>query len=526
MQKRNGTRVKQVTADQAIELIPSGATLAICGAGGGVVEPTALIQALERRFVNTQQPRDLTFYHTTGMGDRGERGMSVLAKPGLVRRVIGGHWAQSPRLADMAENNEIEGYNLPQGVMSQLLRAAAAKQPGLLTRVGIGTFIDPRQTGGKLNARTTQDLVKLMEIDGEECLFYKTVPIDVAFIRGTTADTDGYISMEDEICYVDTLAMAQAAHNNGGLVICQVEKIVKARTLHPRSVRIPGFLVDALVVVPQQSQLYTGTSRFFSGDFIMEVGEVVPLPLTERKLVARRALMEIGPGDVGNVGVGIADGIGVVAREEGIDEDFTLTVETGAVGGVGAQGIFFGATANMQALMDMPSQFDFYDGGGLNTSFLSFAEFDQVGNVNVHRFNGKIAGTGGFIEISQNSRKVVFCGTLTAGGLKVSFADGKLKIDNEGKFRKLIAQVPEVTFNGTDAVRRGQEVVFVTERAVFRLTPQGIELCEAAPGIDIERDILAHMGFRPKMASTIKDMDPRMFRPETMGIKNTWRGMA
>ncbi len=526
MQKRNGTRVKQVTADQAIELIPSDATLAICGAGGGVVEPTALIQALERRFVNTQLPRDLTFYHTTGMGDRGERGMSVLAKPGLVRRVIGGHWAQSPRLADMAENNEIEGYNLPQGVMSQMLRAAAAKQPGLLTRIGIGTFIDPRQTGGKLNARTTQDLVKLMEIDGEECLFYKTIPIDVAFIRGTTADTDGYISMEDEICYVDTLAMAQAAHNNGGLVICQVEKIVKARTLHPRSVRIPGFLVDALVVVPQQSQLYTGTSRFFSGDFIMEEGEAVPLPLTERKLVARRALMEIGPGDVGNIGVGIADGIGVIAREEGIDKDFTLTVETGAVGGVGAQGIFFGATANMQALMDMPSQFDFYDGGGLNTSFLSFAEFDQAGNVNVHRFNGKIAGTGGFIEISQNSRKVVFCGTLTAGGLKVSFADGKLKINNEGKFRKLIAQVPEVTFNGTDAVRRGQEVVFVTERAVFRLTLQGIELCEAAPGIDIERDILAHMGFRPKMAATIKVMDSRMFRPETMGIKDAWRGMA
>lgn len=524
MNKRNGTRVERLSPEQAIELIPSGATVAICGAGGGVVEPTALIQALAQRFDATQQPRNLMFYHSTGMGDRGERGMSVLAKPGLVRGAIGGHWAQSPRLADMAQNNEIEGYNLPQGVMSQLLRAAAAKQPGILTHVGLGTFIDPRQTGGKLNERTKDDLVTLMNIDGKECLFYKTIPIDVAFIRGTTADTDGYISMEDEICYLDTLALAQAAHNNGGIVICQVEKVVKARTLHPRTVRIPGYLVDALVVAPEQTQLYTGTSRFFSGNFTMEEGELKLLPLTERKLVARRALMEIGPGDVGNVGVGIADGIGVIAREEGVNEDFTLTVETGAVGGVGAQGIFFGATANMQALMEMPSQFDFYDGGGLNASFLSFAEFDQAGNVNVHRFNGKIVGTGGFINISQNSKKVVFCGTLTAGGLKVSFANGKLKIDSEGKFRKLIAKVPEITFNGADAARRGQEVVFITERAVFRLTPEGIELSEVAPGVDIERDILAQMDFTPAIAAAIKTMDPRLFRPEIMGIKDEWRG--
>lgn len=520
---RMGTRVRQLTANQAIELIPSDSTVAICGAGGGVVEPTALIQALAHRHETTAQPCNLTFYHSTGMGDRSERGMSVLARRGLVRRAIGGHWAQSPRLADMAQKNQIEGYNLPQGVMSQLLRAAAARQPGILTHVGLGTFIDPRQTGGKLNDITQEDIVQLMIVNGQEYLFYKTIPIDVALIRGTTADTDGYVSMEDEICYLDNLAMAQAAHNNGGIVICQVEKVVKARTLHPRSVRIPGFLVDALVVVPEQTQLYTGTSRFFSGDFIMEEGDGVPLPLTERKLVARRALMEIGPGDVGNVGVGIADGIGVVAREEGVNEDFTLTVETGPVGGVGAQGIFFGATANMQALMDMPSQFDFYDGGGLNASFLSFAEFDQHGNVNVHRFNGKIVGTGGFINISQNSKKVVFCGTLTAGGLKVSFSNGKLNIESEGKFRKLINQVPEITFNGIDAVRRGQDVMFVTERAVFRLTPEGIELAEIAPGIDIERDILAHMDFTPKMSSTVKTMDSRLFLNEIMGIKEEWR---
>ena len=520
---RTGTRVPQFSADQAIELVPSGATVALCGAGGGVVEPTALIQALVRRFETSGQPRNLTFYHATGMGDRAERGMSVLAKAGLVRRVIGGHWAQSPRLAEMAQDNRIEAYNLPQGVMSQLLRAAAARQPGILTHVGLGTFIDPRQTGGKLNEVTTKDIVQVMAVDGRDYLFYRAIPIDVAFIRGTTADADGYVSMEDEICYLDTLAMAQAAHNNGGIVVCQVEKVVKARSLHPRSVRIPGFLVDALVVVPEQTQLYTGTSRFFSGDFIMEEGDAAPLPLTERKLVARRALMEIGPGDVGNVGVGIADGIGVVAREEGVNEDFTLTVETGAVGGVGAQGIFFGATVNLQALMDMPSQFDFYDGGGLDASFLSFAEFDQSGNVNVHRFNGRIVGTGGFIEISQNSRKVVFCGTLTAGGLKVSFTGGRLRIEQEGKFRKLVAAVPEITFNGADAARRGQEVVFITERAVFRLTPDGVELSEVAPGIDIRRDVLAHMEFTPRMASPVKTMDARLFRTGIIGIGEEWR---
>jgi acetate CoA-transferase len=516
------TRVPVLSAEEAVARIPSGAMVAICGAGGGVVEPTALIQALVRRFDETQQPRDLGLLHTTGLGDRAERGMSPLARPGLCARVIGGHWAQSPRLADMAERNEIEAWNLPQGVICQLLRASAAGQPGILTHVGLGTFIDPRQTGGKLNKRTREDLVRLMEIDGRETLFYKAPRIDVAIIRGTTADTDGYVSMEEEIAYLDTLAAAQAAHNNGGLVIVQVQRLVRAGTLHPRSVRIPGFLVDALVVVPEQTQLYTGTSRFFSGDFTAEEGEATPLPLTERKLVARRALLEIGPGDVGNVGVGISDGIGMVAREEGVEREFTLTVETGAVGGVSAQGIFFGATYNMRALMDMPAQFDFYDGGGLDVCFLSFAEFDQAGNVNVHRFNGRIVGTGGFVNISQNSRKVVFSGTLTAGGLKTAFEDGALHIEQEGRFRKLVARVPEVTFNAADALRCGQEVLYITERAVFRLTPEGVELTEIAPGIDLERDILSRMEFRPRIAAVLRTMDSRLFRVPAMGIRAEW----
>jgi len=519
---RKGTLVGILSAEEAVKAIPDGATVAFCGAGGGIVEATEVINALADRFTESQQPRNLTFWHTTGLGNRNDRGMSPLAQTGLVRRVFGGHWGQSPRLAEMAERNEIEAYNYPQGVMSQLLRTAAAGQPGIITHVGLGTFVDPRQQGGKLNECTKEELIKLMEINGREWLFYPVVPIDVAIIRGTTADTEGYISMEDEITYLDALAMAQAAHNNGGMVIAQVQRLVKARTLHPKSVKIPGYLVDALVVVPDQPQLYTTSNRFFSGDFVADMGEVVPLPLNERKLIARRALFEVSPGDVGNVGVGISDGIGVVAREEGVSEDFTLTVETGPIGGVTAQGIFFGATVNMQAMLDMPSQFDFYDGGGLNICFLSFAEADQAGNVNVHKFNGKIMGTGGFINICQNSKKIIFSGTLTAGGLKVAIEDGKVKINQEGKFKKLVAQVPEITFNGKDALLRGQEVLYITERAVFRLTPEGLELFEIAPGMDLEKDIIGQMGFRPNIAADLKEMDPRLFLTEVMGIQSEW----
>lgn len=520
---RKGNKVLVMGADEAVKLIPDRATVAFSGAGGGILEATEVINALASRFKEYNEPKDLTFWHSTGLGDRNNRGLSPLAQTGLVRRIFGGHWGQSPRLAEMAERNEIEAYNYPQGVMSQLLRTAAAGQPGILSHVGLGTFIDPRQQGGKLNEKTKEELVRLMEIDGKEWLYYPVVPIDVAIIRGTTADTEGYISMEDEITYLDTLAMAQAARNNGGIVIAQVQRLVKGRSLHPKSIKIPGYLVDILVVVEDQPQLYSGQlNRFFSGDYVLDTGEVVPLVLNERKVIARRALLEVKPGNVGNVGVGISDGIGVVAREEGVNEEFTLTVETGPIGGVTAQGIFFGASVNMQAVLDMPAQFDFYDGGGLDVAFLSFAEVDQEGNVNVHKFNGKIMGTGGFVNICQNSKKIIFSGTLTAGGLKSIVEDGEVKIEQEGKFQKFIKAVPEITFNGKDALRRGQEVIYITERAVFRLTEEGLELCEIAPGIDLEKDIITKMGFTPKIAVNLKKMDQRLFSQEIMGIINEW----
>jgi acetate CoA-transferase len=519
--KRKGP-VPVLTADEAARLIPSGATVAICGAGGGIVEPTAVIDALSRRFRETQTPRDLTLYHPAGLGDRADRGMSPLALSGLSRRIIGGHWGQSPRLAELAEANEIEAYSFPMGVMSQLLRAAAAGQPGILTHVGLGTYLDPRQTGGRLNPRTREELIRLIEIDGREWLFYPAIPPDVAMIRGTTADADGYISMEDEIAFMDVLAMAQAAHNNGGIVIAQVQRLVESRTLHSKTVKVPGYLVDALVVVPEQPQLYSGSSRFMSGDYVAVTGEIAAPPLNVRKVIARRALLEVTPGDVGNVGIGISDGIGVIAQEEGVQRDFTLTVEIGPIGGVSAQGIFFGSSVNMQAVIDMPAQFDFYDGGGLDICFLSFAEVDRAGNVNVSRFNNKIMGVGGFVDISSTTRRLIFSGTLTAGGLKTAVENGSVRIEQEGRFKKFLLQVKEVSFNGRDAVRRGQEVIYITERGVFRLTPEGLELFEIAPGMDPERDIAAHMEFRPRIAADLKQMDRRLFRPEPMGLGREW----
>jgi len=518
---RNGVLAKVMTAEDAVGLIKDGSMITFLGAGGGLTEPTALILALAEKYKKDGSPKNLVFWHATGLGDRADRGMSPLAQKGLVKRIYGGHWGQSPRLADMAERNEIEAYNYPQGVMAQMLRAAAAHQPGLLSRTGIGTFVDPRNQGGRLNSVTTEPLIKLVEIDKKEYLFYPTVYPDVAFIRGTTADAEGYISFEDEIAYLDALAEAQAVHNNGGIVICQVQKIVKKGTLHPKSIHIPGYLVDVLVAVPEQKQLYTGpqVNRVFSGDYTMDLDHVAPLPLTQRKVVARRCLEEIKPGFVGNVGVGIADGIGTAAQEEGISEDFTLTVETGPIGGATAQGIFFGATINLQALLDMPSQFDFYHGGGLNVAFLSFAEVDKQGNVNVHKFNNKIMGTGGFIDICQNTKKVVFCGTLKAGGLKESVKEGKLFIDTEGKVKKFVNATDEITFNGAEAIKNGQEVIYVTERAVFILTKEGLVLTEIAPGVDLQRDVLSQMGFEVKVSDELKKMDARLFNDGKMGIR-------
>lgn len=522
--KRNGNRPPILNAQEAVSYIQDNDVVAMTGAGGGIVDPYALINALHDRYEVSHTPRNLTLWHSTGLGDRDQKGMSPLALDGLVKRVIGGHWGQSPLLAQMAGDNKIEAYNFPQGIMAQLARTAAAGQPGLLSKVGLGTFIDPRKDGGKLNEITKEDLIRLMEIDGEEYLYYPSIPMDVCFIRATTADTEGYASMEDEITYIDVLQLAQAVHNNGGTVLLQVKRVVKAGTLHPKSVKIPGFLVDAIIVEPNQEQLYNGSDRFFAGDYIADDGDVTRLPLDQRKVVARRALMEVKPTYVGNVGVGIADGIGTVAREEGVSDLFTLTVETGPIGGATAQGIFFGATINARAIMDMPTQFDFYDGGGLDVAFLSFAELDKNGDVNVHKFNGKIMGTGGFVNIVAGSKKVVLCGTLRAGKLKTRVENGKIQIEQEGKFEKMIPKVESITFSAKQAALQGQEVIYITERAVFKLIDGKVVLTEIAPGIDLQKDILDQMGFKPVISKDLKMMDERIFKEEKMNIYDEFIG--
>ncbi|ENF2917640.1 acyl CoA:acetate/3-ketoacid CoA transferase [Escherichia coli] len=471
-------RVPVLSAQEAVNYIPDEATLCVLGAGGGILEATTLITALADKYKQTQTPRNLSIISPTGLGDRADSGISPLAQEGLVKWALCGHWGQSPRISDLAEQNKIIAYNYPQGVLTQTLRAAAAHQPGIISDIGIGTFVDPRQQGGKLNEVT------------------------------------------DEVMYLDALVIAQAVHNNGGIVMMQVQKMVKKATLHPKSVRIPGYLVDIVVVDPDQTQLYGGApvNRFISGDFTLDDSTKLSLPLNQRKLVARRALFEMRKGAVGNVGVGIADGIGLVAREEGCADDFILTVETGPIGGITSQGIAFGANVNTRAILDMTSQFDFYHGGGLDVCYLSFAEVDQHGNVGVHKFNGKIMGTGGFIDISATSKKIVFCGTLTAGSLKTEITDGKLNIVQEGRVKKFIRELPEITFSGKIALKRGLDVRYITERAVFTLKEDGLHLIEIAPGVDLQKDILDKMDFTPVISPELKLMDERLFIDAAMGF--------
>lgn len=479
--KRINGRVPVMSAEEAVTYIPDEATLCVLGAGGGILEATKLIEALAERYKTTQTPKNLGIISPTGLGDRAERGISPIAQEGLVKWALCGHWGQSPRISELAEQNKISAWNYPQGVLTQMLRASAAHQPGIISEIGLGTFVDPRNQGGKLNDVTKEDLIKLVNIEDKEYLYYKSVPPNVAFIRATTCDSEGYATFEDEVMYLDAL----------------------------------------VVVDPQQTQLYGGApvNRFISGDFTLDDSERVKIPLNQRKVVARRALYEMKKQAIGNVGVGIADGIGLVAREEGCDEDFVLTVETGPIGGITTQGVAFGANVNTRAILDMTAQFDFYHGGGLDVCYLSFAEVDKEGNVNVHKFNGKIMGTGGFIDISATSKKIVFCGTLTAGGLRTEVGDGKLTITQEGRVTKFVDHLPEITFSGKVALERGLDVRYVTERAVFTLKADGLHLVEVAPGVDIERDIVAKMGFKPVIDKDLKQMDACIFTDAVMGFK-------
>lgn len=474
------------TADEAVAAIPSGATVAVSGfVGAG--HPEWVTAALERRFLQSGAPRDLTLYYCAGQGDRGERGLNHLAHRGLLKRIVGGHWNLAPKLGALALANEVEAYNLPQGVLSVLTREIAAKRPGLITKVGLNTFIDPIHSGGRMNARTTEPLVERIELDGAIWLRYKPMPIHVALIRATYADAGGNLSMECEGLISEVLPMAQAAKNHGGIVIAQVESVVD-QLPDPKAVRVPGILID--YIVPSGGVHHDQTfAEVFNEDFVV-TGDgnfaLPPMPDSERKRIGSRALREIRKGDIVNLGIGLPEAVAMVAAETGRLQDFTLTVESGPTGGVPASGLSFGCSHFPEAVIDQPAQFDFYDGGGLDIAVLGAVEIDAEGSVNVASFAGRFAGVGGFVNIAQSARRLVFCCTFQAKGNA-----------------KFVNQIQHVCFHGPTALKNGQQVLYVTERAVFELTPDGLRLIEIAASLDLQRDVLDLMEFTPQIAQPL-----------------------
>lgn len=510
---------KFMSADEAAALIRDGDTVALMGGGGGLMEATCLFQAVERRFLDTRAPRNLTVVHALGIGDKGHRGMNCFAHEGLVRKVVGGHWVWSPRMQQLAREEKIAAYILPGGVSSQLLREIGGARPGLITHVGLGTVCDPRHGGGRMNASATEDLAEVITLDGCEYLRYKPYSVHVALVRASAADEDGNISFEHEAANLDASAIALAARTSGGQVIVQVKERLPRGALKAREVRIPAAWVTAIVVDPDQRTSYdipfdasltgelTGPERLaIDAQEARAADGAGAEPFSERQAVARRAACELFEGAVVNYGVGVPDAVAKLVVRRGELGCIHQTIEHGTYGGSLLDGVLFGYARNATAMLDAPTQFDFYAGGGLDIAFLGFGEFDAQGSVNVSRLGGLTVGPGGFIDIAQNARKVVFCGTFSAKGVQLHTGDGEMRVAQQGAVRKLVQDVEQITFSGPQALVRGQQVLYLTERASFRLTPEGVELFELAPGVDLQRDVLDQMGFAPKLAAGINEI--------------------
>ena len=504
---------KVVPAAEAMCLVPSGAALAVSGAGG-VQEPDLLIQALLDRYRATGEPRDLLEFHPIRCGDKEGHGTSLFGEPGLVRCMIGGSiWPVGvPQLIRRINDNEMQAYNLPIGVMYALLEAAAAGRPGVVTTVGLDTFLDPRQGGGALNAISTDKLVERITIGGSEYLFYRTIAIDVSFIRATTADEDGNLTMEQEPAICGGLLLAQAARGNGGKVIAQVKRVVPTGTLDPRDVRVPGIFVDAVVVHPDQQQI-TGVDfdPTLVGESRLALDDVPRRPFDAAKVVLRRALMETRPGETLAIGFGLPGFLPAIAIEENVFDLIKFTIEHGVIGGINGYacgGGTFPVAHNPEAIVDAADQLRMYAGGGVDRAFLGIGEVDGEGNVNVSKFGDRIPGAGGFIEMTQGIRRVVYCTV----------------VGDKGR-RKFVERVQQVAFSGPRARRMNQEITYVTEKAVFTLGDSGLTLCEVAPGLDVKRDILESIGCRVAVADQLRTMPEECFCEDAMGLRTYWSSM-
>ncbi len=522
---------KLCSPDEAVQLIRDGDTV-VCGGFVGAAHPEALTAAMERRFLHEDQPRGLTLVYAAGQGDGKTRGLNHLSHEGLVKRVIGGHWGLAPGLGRLAIENKIEAYNFPQGVICQLMRDIAARRPGCITHVGLGTFIDPVHHGGRLNDRTTEALVERVDLSGKTWLFFRSFPVNIGLIRATTADPSGNLSMESEAIIGEVLPIAQAVHNCGGIVLAQVKKLSDQPT-SPHAVSVPGMLVDRITLAaegehdqtfsePMNEAYCSAAPPVSAAQSISDQpnvdpsdaspGRLVPMAMNERRIIAARACDELRHGDIANLGIGMPEGVGKIAAERGMLEKVILTVESGPIGGMPAGGLSFGASVHPGSIIDQPAQFDFYDGGGLDFAALGAAQIDRQGNVNVSQFGNRLSGVGGFVNISQNAKRLVFCGTMTSKGLVTRVERGKLVIESEGSTKKFVAQVDQISFSGSLAADSGRSVLFVTERAVFRLTPEGLELIEIAPGIDLQAQVLGVMEFRP-IVHSVAPMPSYLFQP-------------
>ena len=507
-------KVNIIDISEVVGMITNDSAI-VTGGFVGCTHPEDLTAAIGKHYIENGTPKDLTIIYVAGQGDGKDRGLNHFGIEGMVKRVIGGHWGLAPSLGKLATENKIEAYNFPQGVISHLFREIAAGNPGRVTKVGLQTFVDPRLGGGKLNTKTTEELVEVINIDGNEMLFYKAFPLDVALLRGTSSDSFGNISFENEVMSAEVLSIAMAVKNSGGKVVVQVEQMVDDYSRDPKNIQIPGIYVDAVVLSSSVNHAQTFATQFNKNYTIQGDIDSVELPIIpngSRRYIAKRAFQEIVSGSIVNLGIGLPEGVAQITKEEGALDKMILTVESGPIGGVPASELNFGASTFPHAIIDQPYMFDFYDGGGLDIAFLGMAEADQKGNVNVSKFADRIAGAGGFINITQNAGIVVFTGTFTAGGLDIGFKDGKRQIKKEGKFDKFVENVEHLTFNGEYAFKNGQKVMYITERAVFKLIDSGLEMIEIAPGIDLDKDIFNHMSFKPKISKNLKIISQNIFK--------------